>query len=235
MVAVLAPHAGYEYSGPVAAHSYLHVSSLPNPDLLVVVAPNHYGIGSGVATCREGYWETPLGRLRVDSQASKALVDAGVASFDQDAHRLEHSLEVQLPFLQRIYGDSVPLLPISLLFQDSETSRAVAEALVEILRGRKAVLVASSDLTHYEPAEVAQAKDLPLLDRVTKMDVEGFYSTLERLQVTACGYGAIATVMRTASSLGLRHGELLKYATSGATTGDNLQVVGYGSARFVSQ
>jgi len=235
MVAVLAPHAGYEYSGPVAAHSYLHVSSLPNPDLLVVVAPNHYGIGSGVATCREGYWETPLGRLRVDSQASRALVDAGVASFDQDAHRLEHSLEVQLPFLQRIYGDSVPLLPISLLFQDSDTSKAVAEALVEILRGRKAVLVASSDLTHYEPVEVARGKDVPLLDRVTKMDVEGFYSTLERLQVTACGYGAIATVMRTASSLGLRHGELLKYATSGDTTGDNLQVVGYGSARFVSQ
>ena len=235
MVAVLAPHAGYEYSGPVAAHSYLHVSSLPDPDLLVVVAPNHYGIGSGVATYREGYWETPLGRLRVDSQASRALVEAGVASFDQDAHRLEHSLEVQLPFLQSIYGDSVPLLPISLLFQDPETSEAVAGVLVEILRGRKAVLVASSDLTHYEPAEVAQAKDLPLLDRVTKMDVEGFYSTLERLQVTACGYGAIATVMRTASSLGLRHGELLKYATSGDITGDNLQVVGYGSARFVSQ
>jgi AmmeMemoRadiSam system protein B len=234
-VAVLAPHAGYEYSGPVAAHSYLHVSTLPDPDLLVVVAPNHYGVGSGVATYREGYWETPLGRMRVDSEASKALVEAGVASFDHDAHRLEHSLEVQLPFLQRVYGDSVPLLPISLLFQDPETSEAVAGALVKILRGRRAVLVASSDLTHYEPADVARSKDIPLLENVTRMDANGFYSTLERLQVTACGYGAIATVMHTASSLGLRHGELLKYATSGDTTGDNLQVVGYAAARFISQ
>ncbi|HMD78431.1 MAG TPA: AmmeMemoRadiSam system protein B [Nitrososphaerales archaeon] len=234
VVAVLAPHAGYEYSGPVAAHSYLHVSSLRDPDLLVVVAPNHYGIGSGVSTYKEGYWETPLGRLLVDSQASSALVKAGVASYDPDAHRLEHSLEVQLPFLQRLYGDSVPLLPISLVFQDSDTTEAVAEALAQVLRGRKVVLVASSDLTHYEPAEVARAKDIPLLEKVTKMDVDGFYSTLERLQVTACGFGAIATVMRTASSLGLRHGELLKYATSGDTTGDNLQVVGYAAARFVS-
>jgi AmmeMemoRadiSam system protein B len=234
-VAVVAPHAGYEYSGPVAAHSYLHVSTLPDPDLLVVVAPNHYGVGSGVSTYKEGYWETPLGRLQVDSRASRALVDAGVASFDHDAHRLEHSLEVQLPFLQRIYGDSVPLLPISLLFQDQETTEAVAEALIEVLRDKKAVLVASSDLTHYEPAEVAKAKDIPLLEEATKMDVDGFYSVLEKLQVTACGYGAIATVMRVAPSLGLRRGELLKYASSGDTTGDNLQVVGYAAVRFISQ
>lgn len=234
-VAVLAPHAGYEYSGAVAAHSYLHVSSLRDPELLVVVAPNHYGIGSGVSTFKEGFWETPMGRVRVDSEASKALVKAGVASFDPEAHRLEHSLEVQLPFLQGLYGDSVPLLPVSMIFQDPDTTRTVALALAEILKGRKVVLVASSDLTHYEPAEAARAKDTPLLEKVVKMDVDGFYSTLEELQVTACGFGAIATVMRTALSLGLRRGELLKYATSGDTTGDNLQVVGYAAARFVSQ
>ena len=234
VVAVVCPHAGYVYSGPVAAHSFLHVSSLRDPELIVVVAPNHYGIGSGVSTFDQGEWETPLGRLRVDAAASKRLVElAEIVSVDPDAHRLEHSLEVQLPFLQKIYGDSVPILPISLLFQDIDTAKAVADALTKVLKGRKAVLVASSDLTHYEPAETAREKDNALLQQVLKMDLDGFYSTLERLNVTACGYGAIASVMHTAESLGLRSPEILKYATSGDTTGDNVQVVGYGALRFV--
>ncbi len=233
-VAVVCPHAGYVYSGPVAAHSYLHVSSLPDPEIIVVVAPNHYGIGSGVSTFREGEWETPLGRMRVDAEAAKKLADlAEIVAFDPGAHRLEHSLEVQLPFLQRIYGDTVPFLPISLVFQDIDTAKTLSSALARLLKGRKAVLVASSDLTHYEPAEDARKKDSALLQRVLKMDLEGFYSTLEGLNVTACGFGAIATVMETAKSLGLSKPELLKYATSGDTTGDNLQVVGYGALRFV--
>lgn len=235
-VAVVSPHAGYVYSGPVAAHSYLHVSSMAGPELVVVVAPNHYGVGSGVSTFKEGDWETPLGRMRVDPAAAARLADgAEVVAFDPEAHRLEHSLEVQLPFLQRIYGDSVPFLPVSLLFQDVDTAREVASALVEVVRGKRAVIVASSDLTHYEPAEVARKKDAALVQQILKMDLEGFYSTLDRLQVTACGYGAIATVMETARSLGLKKAELLRYASSGDTTGDNIQVVGYGALRFVSQ
>ena len=234
LVAVVCPHAGYVYSGPVAAHSYLHVSSLPDPDLIVVVAPNHYGIGSGVSTFKEGLWQTPLGMMKVDSEAAKELVGLEeTVMFDPNAHRLEHSLEVQLPFLQRIYGDSVPFLPISLIFQDIDTARALSGALTKLLRGRRAVLVASSDLTHYEPAEVAKRKDTGLLQHVLQSDLEGFYSTLDRLNVTSCGFGAIATVMETSRSLGLSKPELLKYATSGDTTGDNLQVVGYGALRFV--
>ncbi|MDA4120919.1 MAG: AmmeMemoRadiSam system protein B [Thaumarchaeota archaeon] len=232
MVAVVSPHAAYQFSGPVAAHSYLHASSLPDPDLIVVVAPNHYGIGSGVSTFKDGFWETPLGRIRVDTEASATLVKAGVAAIDPDAHRMEHSLEVQLPFLQRVYGNDVPFLPVSLLLQDRETAEDVATALVEVVKGKKAVIVASSDLTHYEPAESARTKDSALLDNVVKMDLDGFYSTIDELQVTACGFGAIATVVRVAGALGLRRGELLKYATSGDTSGDNLQVVGYGSVRF---
>jgi len=234
MVAVVCPHAGYVYSGPVAAHSYLHVSSLVKPELIVVVASNHYGVGSGVSTFREGQWETPLGRMKVDTEASDRLVKLeSLVTVDPGAHRLEHSLEVQLPFLQRIYGDSVPILPISLVFQDIDTARALSSALARLLKGRRAVLVASSDLTHYESAEVARKKDTSLLQNVLKMDLAGFYSTLDRLNVTACGFGAIATVMETARSLGLSRPELLKYASSGDTTGDNLQVVGYGALRFV--
>jgi len=233
-VAVVCPHAGYVYSGPVAAHSYLHVSSLPDPDLIVIVAPNHYGIGSGVSTFKEGMWQTPLGMLRVDSEAAKELTSLEEAVvFDPGAHRLEHSLEVQLPFLQRIYGDSVPFLPISLIFQDIDTAKALSAALAKLLSRRRAVLIASSDLTHYEPAEVARRKDMVLLQHVLQNDLEGFYSTLDRLNVTSCGFGAIATVMETSRSLGLSKPELLKYATSGDTTGDNLQVVGYGALRFV--
>ena len=233
-VAVVSPHAGYIYSGPVAAHSYLHVSSMADPDLVVVVAPNHYGVGSGVSTFKEGAWETPLGRMRVDEEAARRLVDlAGIVTFDPGAHRLEHSLEVQLPFIQRIYGDRVPLLPISLLFQDIDTAKTIAGAVTSLARGRRAVLVASSDLTHYEPADEAKKKDMALIQRLLEMDLEGFYSTLEGLSVTACGFGAIATVMEAARSLGLGKAELLKYASSGDTSGDNLQVVGYGALRFV--
>ena len=234
LVSVVCPHAGYVYSGPVAAHSYFHVSSLRDPDLIVVVAPNHYGIGSGVSTFKEGEWETPLGRMKVDSEAAEEL--AGLeetVAFDPGAHRLEHSLEVQLPFLQRIYGDSVPFLPISLVFQVIDTARALSAALSKLLRGRRAVLVASSDLTHYEPSDVAKRKDMALLQRVLEGDLEGFYSTLDSLNVTSCGFGAIATVMETSKALGLPRADLLKYATSGDTTGDNLQVVGYGALRFV--
>ena len=234
IVAVVSPHAGYEYSGPVAAHSYLHVSSLRDPDLIVVVAPNHYGVGSGVATFKEGEWETPLGRMRVDEKAASRLVrDSGIVAFDPEAHRIEHSLEVQLPFLQQIYGDSVPILPVSLLFQDIETAKTLAESLVKVVEGRRVVLVASSDLTHYEPAAAAREKDTALIDQVKRMDVSPFYSTLDRLQVTACGFGAIATVMEASLALGLKKGELLRYATSGDTTGDNNQVVGYAALRFV--
>lgn len=233
-MAVVAPHAGYEYSGPVAAHSYLHVSSLADPDLIVVVAPNHYGLGSGVSTFSGGEWETPLGRMRVDGEAAAAFVrESGVAEFDPGAHRLEHSLEVQLPFLQMIYGDRVPFLPVSLVFQDAETARAVGAAVAKVAAGRRAVLVASSDLTHYEPAAAARRKDSALIEHVKAMDTDGFYSTLERLEVTACGFGAIAAVIEASRALGLGRGELLKYANSGDTTGDNNQVVGYGALRFV--
>jgi hypothetical protein len=210
------------------------VSALPDPDLIVIVAPNHYGVGSGVSSYKDGGWETPLGIMKVDSEnASRLAASSGIIAFDPEAHRLEHSLEVQLPFLQKLYGDRVPFIPISLAFQDIGTTREVARGLEAVLEGKKAVLIASSDLTHYEPAEEARRKDLALVENILSIDVQHFYSTLERLGVTACGFGAIATVMETAKKLGLKRGELMKYASSGDTTGDNSQVVGYAAIRFV--
>jgi len=233
-LACVSPHAGFEYSGPVAAHTYLHVSSFGRPDLIVIVGPNHHGVGGGVSTFKEGAWETPLGKMNIDSTAASELVKvSGIVDFNEESHRREHSIEVQLPFLQSLYGDSVPFLPISLLFQDMETATTLGRSIAQIASGRRAILVASSDLTHYEPYDAARKKDAALLEQVAKMDVPGFYRTLEGDNVTACGYGAIATVITAAGLLGLGKGELLKYASSGDTGGDKTQVVGYGSLRFV--
>jgi len=233
VVACVCPHAGYKYSGPIAAHSYLEMSALRRPELVVVVGPNHYGIGGGVSTYKEGEWETPLGRVTIDSRASKELVElTGLVYFDPEAQRMEHSIEVQLPFLQQLYGQ-FDFLPICLAVQDMATARGLGKGIAKLLAGREAVLVASSDLTHYEPSAQARDKDMALLEHVKRMDVDGFYATMERMKVTACGYGAIAAVMEACTQLKFTRGELLKYATSGDVTGDDSEVVGYPSVRFL--
>jgi len=235
------PHAGYAYSGPVAAHSYLDVSELSKPDLVVIVGPNHYGIGSGVATYGEGEWETPLGRVAVNAAATKRIMElADMVAVDKVAHRREHSIEVQLPFLQHIYGDGLSFLPISLAFQDKSTARSLGKGLATLLeayaggKGR-AVLVASSDLTHYEPAAQAREKDGALLKHVERLDIDAFYTTLERRDITACGYGAIASVMEACRLLGFSKARVNAYATSGDVTGDNEAVVGYPSVSFLKR
>ena len=146
---------------------------------------------------------------------------------------MEHSLEVQLPFLQQIYG-SFKLVPVSIAFQDADTTKELGRGIAELLKERgDSILIASSDLTHYEPDAQARKKDTELLKSVKALDVSGFYATLQKLQVTACGYGAIASVMEACRLLGFTRGEVLKYATSGDSTGDRSSVVGYPSVRFL--
>jgi MEMO1 family protein len=232
VMACVCPHAGYEYSGPVAAHSYLWLSAMRKPELVVIVAPNHNGIGSGVATFREGSWETPLGKVPVDSQAAAEIVKlTGLVDYDPDSQKWEHSLEVQLPFLQQIYG-TFKLLPISLVFQDMETTREIGRGLAKMLAGRDVLLIASSDLDHYETADVSREKDLAFLKTVQELDILGLYDVMEAKRVNSCGFGAIATVMEASRLLGFKRGELLKYANSGDVTGENDRVVGYPSVCF---
>jgi MEMO1 family protein len=237
--ACVCPHAGYAYSGPIAAHSFLDISQLKAPELVVIVGPNHYGLGSGVATYGEGEWETPLGKVPVDQDASKRIAElCGFVVVDPEAHRKEHSIEVQLPFLQHLYGGSFSFLPISLAFQEKSIARDLGKGLAQLLKEAgeadvSSVLIGSSDLTHYEPASQAREKDTALLKHVQRLDLDAFYTTLERRNVTACGYGAIATVMETCRLLGLGKGRVNAYATSGDVTGDNEAVVGYPSVSFV--
>jgi AmmeMemoRadiSam system protein B len=239
--ACVCPHAGYVYSGAVSAHSYLDISEMGDAiSLAIVVGPDHYGIGSGIATYTGGgLWETPLGRVLVDEAASGRMVElTGSVDIDNSAHAKEHSIEVQVPFLQDIYGAAFTLLPISLTFQDKSTARDLGKGLAELVKEeadskRKVVLIASSDLTHYEPALQARRKDTALLGCIQDLDLDGFYTTLERENITACGYGAIGSVMEACKLAGLGKGRLNAYATSGDVTGETDAVVGYPSVTFV--
>lgn len=232
VIGVVCPHAGYMYSGPIAAHTYYAISSLKF-DLVVMVGPNHYGIGSGVATMKEGAWETPLGLVDIDGKTAEQVVKvSGIVDVDDAAHSEDHCLEVQLPMLQYIY-EKFRIVPIVMWMQDKDTAEDVAGAIAEIAKNGNVLLLASSDFTHYEPNEEAHRKDKELIKSILELDVSRYYSVLRRLQVSACGYGAIASVMIAAKTLGAKKGELLKYATSGDVAGKKDSVVGYGSILFM--
>jgi AmmeMemoRadiSam system protein B len=222
------------YSGPVAAHGYYAISGLKNKvELIVILGPNHWGIGSGVATYPGGYWATPLGNARIDSEAAKEIIhESGLVDFDESAHGREHSIEVQIPFLQYIFSPDVTVLPICMALQDRRTSEDVGRAVAKIAFKRKTLIIASSDFTHYEPHEAAVRKDRQLLNAISALNVVEHYTVLERLNVTACGYGPIAATLTAAKALGADSGHLLKYATSGDTSGKYDAVVGYASMIF---
>lgn len=232
---IVSPHAGYIYSGAVAANGFYEASSIDFENV-IMVGPNHYGIGSGVATMRSGIWETPLGEVQINSGlVMEVAKKSGIIDFDDESHSRDHCLEVQLPFLQYIKSD-FSIVPIILRMQDIDTAFDLGKAIADTLDEKdmdKNLIIASSDFTHYEPNNEAHRKDRELIKAILSLDVNKFYAVLERLDVTACGYGAIASIMVAARNLGATRGELLKYATSGDVTGDTTAVVGYSSIVFV--
>ena len=229
---IVSPHAGYVYSGAVAANGYYETSSM-NFDRIVMIGPNHYGIGTGLATVRNGIWETPLGEVEVDSElASQIAENSGILDFDDLAHSRDHCLEVQLPFLQYIKKNQFKIVPIIMIMQDKVTASEIGESIASSTRNLNTLLIASSDFTHYEPNDEAYRKDDELIKAILSLDISNFYSTFERLNISACGYGAIASIMTAAKSLGATKGELLRYATSGDVMGDINNVVGYASIIF---
>lgn len=231
-LALISPHAGYIYSGPIAAHGYLQLDGRRRPKTVIILGPNHHGVGTDVSIYPEGVWVTPLGEVEVDSELAKTLVEAsGVFSLDEFSHAHEHSIEVQVPFLQYVLGE-FRLLPISILDQGLRVCREVGRVLAEVFVERDDLLmVASTDFTHYEPDERAKAKDSKVLERIRELDVDGIYEVIRKLRVSMCGYGPVAAVLEAARRLGARRAEVLKYATSGDVTGDRGAVVGYASAK----
>ncbi len=233
LIGLICPHAGYVYSGPVAAHAYHRLALDGVPRTIVILGPNHVGYGSALAVMNEGVWRTPLGDVKIDADVANDIVRLSrIIDVNDLAHRYEHSIEVQLPFLQYLYDGRFKLVPICLLLQDLASSREVGRAIAEALEGKDAIIIASTDWTHYEPHERAVRKDLAALEAVKAMDEVRFYKALEAHRISACGYGPVAALITAAKGLGATKAEVLCYKTSGDVTGDYSSVVGYASASF---
>lgn len=229
---VICPHAGYMYSGPVAANSYYLISSY-HPELVIILGPNHWGIGCNVAAMKNGVWQTPLGQVEVDSDAVANLSKiSDIIELDFFSHTKDHSLEVQVPMLQKIYPE-FKILPIILIDQSYEMVKELGPTVAKIAKTKKTMIVGSSDFTHYEPNDYAHKQDEALIEPILRLDLDGFYDVLQRKNVSACGYGAMATTMAACKELGATKGRLLRYATSGDIAGEKSSVVGYASICFL--
>lgn len=226
--AVIAPHAGYRFSGPTAAHAYAKLMQRRRPEVVVVIGPNHRLVGAPVAVSGCDSWQTPLGPMAVDFAMSSAIIAnwPGVI-LDDFAHRYEHSVEVQLPFIQYSMGMEIPVVPIVSHAQDFATSRALGLALADAARGRNVVIVATSDLTHYEHHVEALRQDRYALDAIEALDATGFANAVIEYGLSVCGPGPIVTAMIAATELGATRASLLHHGTSGELSGDFDRVVAY--------
>jgi AmmeMemoRadiSam system protein B len=226
VTALVAPHAGLMYSGPVAAHAYDLLRGRTF-DVAVLVGPSHFVAFDGVSAYSAGGFETPFGVARIDTECVRALLASGGGVREYPAaHVREHSLEMQLPFLQRL-APEVSIVPLVMGHQTEATVRALAESLAVALTGRRALLVASTDLSHYHDAATAGELDRVVIDCVSRFDADGLQAALNRRPEHACGGGPTVAVMRAARRLGARDAIVLKYADSGDVSGDKSAVVGY--------
>jgi AmmeMemoRadiSam system protein B len=227
--ALIVPHAGLMYSGPVAAYAYRALENRAF-DVVVLVGPSHYVPFDGVATSAADAFETPFGPLTVarDVLASLAAQSPVIHEF-APAHAREHSLEMQLPFLARLMRE-IPIVPLVMGEQAPSTMVELAGALARGLASRRALLIASTDLSHYHDAATASLLDRLVIDCVSRFDVEGLVNALQQNPGHACGGGPMASVLMAARILGARQAAILRYADSGDVSGDKSAVVGYMAA-----
>jgi AmmeMemoRadiSam system protein B len=231
LVAIVAPHAGLMYSGPVAAHAYRPLAARPF-DVAVLVGPSHFLAFDGVAIVPSGSFETPLGPVRIDETcAAEIIAGTGLVVERPDAHAREHSLEMQLPFLQRVAPEAA-IVPLVMGYQTAETASRLADALAAPLASRRALLVASTDLSHHHDAQTAARLDGVVLECVSRFDPDALQQALARRPEHACGGGPTVAVMRAAARLGARDGVVLRYGDSGDVSNDKSAVVGYMAAAF---
>ncbi len=230
-IAIVAPHAGLMYSGPIAAYAYNLLRGRPL-DVAVIVGPSHFVGFEGVAVYERGAFETPFGNVPVAEDCALAVKAASRHVKPHPiAHGREHSLEMQLPFLKRVLPD-ISIVPLVMGHQRRETAADLGEAIAAAVSGRRAVLVASTDLSHYQNASVAAKLDDQVIQQVRRFDPEGLMALLEAFPQHACGGGPTVSVMHAAKRLGARDARVLKYGDSGDVSGDKDAVVGYLAAAF---
>ena len=225
-IGVVSPHAGLIYSGPVAGALY---SSIEIPDTIVLIGPNHTGLGAAVSLMSKGSWETPLGTVEIDETlAASILAKSSHIRDDSVAHLREHSLEVQLPFIQ-YFKEKFTIVPIQMLDTRLNTCIEVGRAVGTAIeaRGQDVLIVASSDMSHYERAATAKEKDSKAIHQILNLDPEGLYRTIKDYGITMCGFGPAVSMLVAAKMLGASKAELVKYANSGDVSGDYDKVVGY--------
>jgi MEMO1 family protein len=233
IVAVMVPHAGYRYSGPVAGYAFAALKD-QSVEVVAVVSPMHYPYEESLLTTAHAAYATPLGTVPVDMDLLQALderLDAGLGfRLARVAHDPEHSLEIELPFLQRALQADFRLLPVMVRDQSAYVAECLGKALAKVLVGRRALLVASTDLSHFFPQAVAKVLDGEILRQVEAFDPQGVLRAEQEGKGFACGHGALAAVLWAAKELGADCVQVLRHATSGDVTGDYDQVVGYAAA-----
>jgi AmmeMemoRadiSam system protein B len=225
-IAVVSPHAGLIYSGSVAGAVY---SSIDFPETFILIGPNHTGLGTQVSLMASGEWEIPTGVFRIDEKIShKISMYAPNVTKDIKAHMFEHSLEVQLPFIA-YFSKEVKIVPILILSATVEECRMIGEGIARAVKdiGSSVVIVASSDMSHYVPDELARKKDSKAIDRILSLDPEGLYEIVEKERISMCGYIPVTIMLYAAEALGAHSARLIKYATSAEVSGDYEHVVGY--------
>lgn len=230
-IAIIAPHAGLMYSGPIAGHAY-NVLRGRDIDVAVLVGPSHYVGFDGVAICERGAFDTPFGPVPIEEHCAAAIAMASrQIGPHPTAHVREHSIEMQLPFLKRVLPDTA-IVPLVMGHQRRETAYLLGDAIAAAVKGRRAVLVASTDLSHYQSAATAAKLDGRVIQQVLRFDPDGLMSLLETFPEHACGGGPTVSVMRAAKLLGADGARVLKYGDSGDVSGDKDAVVGYLAAAF---
>jgi len=228
ILGVVVPHAGYVYSGPCAAWSFKEIAESKFPDLFIIIGLSHSGFGSCVSL---EDWETPFGVVKNDKEFTKALIENSKLKVNEEAHAQEHSLEVQLPFLQVVL-DEFKVVPVVMGSQSRTSCASLGEALGAVLEGKPALIVASSDLSHFHNQSLARELDEQVIASIDCFDPDRLLRDITERKTEACGAGPIAAAMAAARLLGAKTGENLFYSTSGDTSGDYSQVVGYTAGIF---
>ena len=231
---VMVPHAGYIYSGPVASHSYCQIVQNGFPEVFIILSPNHTGYGSEISVFNEGEWITPLGNVKIDEEFANSIINCSdVASADFDAHLFEHSIEVQLPFLQ-YFSNDFKIVPIVMGSQSFSASSNLAKAIFDSAQklNKSYCVVASTDLSHFNNQEKANKVDGFVLEDIKHMNEFKLYEEVIQFNITMCGYGPVMTAIALSKMCDKHNCEILEYKTSGDVTGDLTSVVGYASGIF---